>query len=294
MVSLVHRALTLIILLVAVGNVCVATPSSKTLVARQVLTAPTIDGQASESVWNSAEQILTTEAIGGGAIGLRAVYTADELFILVEFADRSENRLHKVLTWDHEKELYKAGPEREDTFVFKWCMQPDLDDFSLSAVTPYRADIWYWKAHRTDPTGFADDKSHVYDLVKRNQARPMIAKDGRLFFLQRPADTGTSAYKSIVPDTFVGERLGKYAHAPPSGSRADVRARGQWRDGRWTVEFARKLDTQQIDDIGFETQNSYNFGISRFEMAGRVPDLRAEQSSHGAGDIGDVLTLVFD
>ncbi len=44
------------------------------------------------------------------------------------------------------------------------------------------------------------------------------------------------------------------------GSRDDIKGKGAWKDGRWTVEFARKLETGRDDDINFKVTP----GVTRY------------------------------
>ena len=57
--------------------------------------------------------------------------------------------------------MYDVGPDRGDCFVFKWAMDAAVNDLSVHSDHPYMADIWFWKANRTDPAGYADDKYHI-------------------------------------------------------------------------------------------------------------------------------------
>ncbi len=45
------------------------------------------------------------------------------------------------------------------------------------------------------------------------------------------------------------------------GSAADVRAKGAWAAGKWTLEFARKLDTGNPDDTRFDIARAYKFAV---------------------------------
>ncbi|MFA5867267.1 MAG: ethylbenzene dehydrogenase-related protein [Actinomycetota bacterium] len=53
------------------------------------------------------------------------------------------------------------------------------------------------------------------------------------------------------------------------GSRDDISGKGVWRDGRWTVEFKRSLDTGQTDDIQFKVKKGeiryYVFDVAVFD-----------------------------
>lgn len=255
--------------------------------------APTIDGDAGDPVWSRATPITTRDHIADIEITLRSVHTDDEVFILVQFPDPTENRTHKTLIWDDAEKRYRSGPQREDTFVFKWNMEPYPVDLSVSANKPYRADIWYWKAHRTDSTGYADDKVHMYGITDLKHATKVISKDGRRFYLYRTGDQGQAAYQSVMVDEYTEPQIPKFRFQEPTGSRADVRAKGTWKDGVWTIEFGRKLQTGHDDDVQFEIPRTYRFGVSRYEIAGRKRNLKTEQPNHGAGEIGEHLTLVF-
>jgi thiosulfate reductase cytochrome b subunit len=53
-------------------------------------------------------------------------------------------------------------------------------------------------------------------------------------------------------DTFpVGSMIPNIVIAPFTGDRADVRAKAAWRDGRWTLEARRVLDTKSAYDVPF-------------------------------------------
>lgn len=129
-----------------------------------------------------------------------------------------------------------------------------------------RADIWHWKATRTEPSGFADDK-HIGDPDP-------LTRDGRR------SDAGTSAYSnndlgSFNP-TFMhitglgylgdilfdlesmpysgtpqpGHEMPRYVSRAPAGFRADVQTAASFdpATGMWTLEVRRALDTGDVDD----------------------------------------------
>ncbi|MHC4295376.1 MAG: ethylbenzene dehydrogenase-related protein [Planctomycetota bacterium] len=254
---------------------------------------PVIDGNGNDPVWGRANPITTRDRIADIEITLRSVYSADEVFVLVEFPDQTENRAHKTLIWDEEAKRYRIGPQREDTFVFKWSMGPYPVDLSVSANKPYQADIWYWKAHRTDPSGYADDKLQRYGITELKHATRVTSKSGRRFYLHRSGDAGEAAYQTVIVDNYTGPRVSKFSSQEPSGSRADVRAKGVWQNGVWTIEFRRKLRTGHGDDVQFDISKNHRFGVSRYEIGGRRSNPRTEQPNHGAGEIGEHLTLVF-
>lgn len=113
------------------------------------------------------------------------------------------------------------------------------------------------------------------------------------FYLSRPGDSGKAAYQTIIHTENVGDRTSLYGQVVPQGSRADVQAKGVWRDGMWTVEFARKLVTGHQDDVAFDIRQTYALGVSRYEIAGRRMNPKLQEPYFGAGEITEMATLRF-
>lgn len=224
---------------------------------------------------------------------LQVAYDDVHIFLKVYFPDSTENRKHKLLEWNTDLKIYQTGKLREDSFVIKWSMEPTPVDISLASVSTYSADIWFWKAFRTDPVGYADDKFHIFSPQEIKKSRRIVLPDGHTMFLQRLADKGTSSYKSITYDGYKGDVMVRYAHRQPTGSRSDVKAKGLWNNGFWTIEFQRKLKTGNSDDVQFDPQFNYYFGLSRYEIAGKPVNMKLEQPYYESGDIGELLELVF-
>ncbi len=173
-------------------------------------------------------------------------------------------------------------------------MEPYPVDLTISGEKPYKADIWYWKAFRTDPMGYADDKMHIYSSQESTEAKNLFSKNGQPFYLDRAGDAGESAYQTQVQEEYMGEEIPRYGHRKPKGSRADVQAKGVWQDGTWTIEFRRKLNTGHIDDVQFDPTIHYQFGVSRHEIAGKKKNPKLEQPNYESGEIGEPLTLEFE
>ena len=188
-----------------------------------------LDGVADETAWSKAPDTSTEDPVSGIVLTLKALYTDEDVFLLVSYPGDDESRDHKTMYWDESIETYKTGPSREDTLVFKWSMQIEPVDLTLSSDTPYRADIWYWKANRTDHAGYADDKMHVYETTDSPDARQVVSKSGKTFYLERPGDQGSSAYAANAYGEFAGDEVPKYMPREPTGSRGDVQAKGHWK-----------------------------------------------------------------
>lgn len=268
--------------------------ASQTIVAKKVSEGPVIDGVGNDAQWEEASGIVTHDTVADIDLTVKAVYTDKDIFFLVSFPDKDESRLHKAWTWDKSVGSYKQGPTREDTFIFKWNMMKEPVDLSIYSDDDYVADIWFWKANRTDPMGFADDKIQMLKSVAESpNAREIVSKSRKDMHLLRLGDEGREAYANNLFIDYKGDTLPRYNRQTPTGSRADIKAKGVWSDGRWTIEFARALDTGNVDDIQFSVSKSYLFGVSRYEIAARPAELGTDQPLYGCGDVGEELTLKF-
>lgn len=267
--------------------------SETRVMAARVSSAPVVDGLDADGVWRRAQEFLVHDLIAGLDVRLKAVYTDQQIFFLVRFPDPDESRLHKPWIWNPEKKLYEIGPQREDSFVFKWAMNAETKELSVFSDQPHMADIWFWKADRTDPAGYADDKIDSLFSGIKPKSMEILSLSGKPMSLLRSGDQGEPAYKTILFLDYQGETIPQFEKQAPSGSRADIQAKGVWSLGYWTVEFARSLDTGHTDDVRFDRAKPFLFGISRYEIAGREPDLSATQPLYGAGDVSETLVLVF-
>ena len=150
-------------------------------------------------------------------------------------------------------------------------------------------DIWHWKAVRTNEMYLADDnffgpplsvnagerrytagyyadgkESGAYvmnwDWYTPNSVVPKrlpvnhetaAGKDDYANYLKWFASEPYQNNKDTFPD---GAELHSilYRSNRFEGDRADVRARGTWRDGYWTVEMSRKLDTLSDYDVALK------------------------------------------
>ena len=278
-------------ILFALQGVCY---SESKLISSKVDSPPIIDGDWQDHAWAQANELVTYDKVANLDIAIKSVYTNDRLFFMVRFSDPDESRLHKPWVWNTTEEMYETGPEREDCFVIKWAMEEATTDLSVSADKPYTADTWFWKAHRTDPTGYADDKIQRFSTTQLPKSKKLQSKNGTQMYLQRRGDQGNSAYKSKIYVDYVDKEIPQFEHRNPSESRADIKAKGVWKNNGWCVEFSRALDTGHPDDIQFDTSKTYFFGVSRYEIAGREPDAKLSQPLYGAGDVSEKLFLSFN
>jgi hypothetical protein len=59
-------------------------------------------------------------------------------------------------------------------------------------------------------------------------------------------------------------------------SFADVKAKGAWQNGKWTVMMSRKLNTGYDDDTQFNTRKKYPFSLAVFDNSGEHDSYNAE------------------
>lgn len=261
--------------------------------AKKVESLPVIDGEILNNEWKGIPEITIKDSVAKHNLYFSAVHNNDEIVVKVKFPDKSESNVHKPLIWNKDKNTYVTGPDREDTVVLKWAIQNATKELRLDSTEPYIADIWYWKSFRTNPLGYADDKIHIYSKVPSKKAVRLYSKNNSIFYLQRKGDRGKSAYQ---PQILLGKGKDieeKYTHRQPTDSRADILAKGQWDNGFWTVEFMRKLSTNNNDDVQLTMDKSFLLGISRYEIAGRKINKNIAEPLFGSGDIGELINLSF-
>ncbi|MBF0108505.1 MAG: hypothetical protein HQL76_04965 [Magnetococcales bacterium] len=272
----------------------IATPvwAEQELTASPVSQPPIIDGRP-DPIWNTTTEITTRDKVTGTDVRLKAIQTGNQLFLMAIYDDPKEEREHKTMIWNDTLKNYETGPAREDTFVIKWSMESDPIDLSLSADHPYRSDIWFWKAFRTDHAGYADDKIDIYSMDPLPDHQKVLSKEGYVYYLVRQGDRGQAAYEPRLTDRFQGKTVPKFTLKTPDGSRADVKAKGYWENGQWCIEFGRAFYTGNNDDLLFQKGGRHQFGISIYEIAGRPEDPSLDKPLFGSGEVGETLFLVI-
>lgn len=167
-------------------------------------------------------------------------------------------------------------------------------------------DIWHWKSIRND--GQVDDqyldwtrfdaekskdagrKSDAKDsggyvdnfasMPDPNDATKTVADKSMPGFTSPSVDltTGAPGYildsekvaldKAALDAMPVGSYIPGIIKSPIVGDRGDITAEWQWKDGVWTIEFGRKLDTGSQTDVQFtDLTGQYYFGLAIFENA---------------------------
>ncbi|MDF1552086.1 MAG: ethylbenzene dehydrogenase-related protein [Deferrisomatales bacterium] len=274
--------------------------AGEVLQAKQVAAPPSVDGTA-EALWDAVPGTMVKLAPVPAAlvainrekqsgkyaknwgkdnytsvaeVELKAVYTANEVFFLARWKDASKDDQHKPFKWEGDKKAgeYVNGEEREDRLAFQFPIHGEFSANMLSA-TERVVDVWQWKAARTNGAGLLHDKHHVYAKSEpKGKFSTHYTADGTPIYIVRANDGGVSPYKTnkVDPFTYQGDLVAQYLPiVPEQADAADVRARGRWQDGQWTVEAGRKLDTGHADtDAVFAPPRATKLAVAAFDHAG--------------------------
>jgi len=150
------------------------------------------------------------------------------------------------------------------------------------------ADIWHAKLVRTNPSGYIDDQyvdSTRYDKDKAPDAGrksdPGLVPYYTNINAANNSPNYTSADQPAPPywiidaekqpfkDTYkANDEIAVIITRPPDGDRADIKARAVYDDGKWTMEYGRKLTTGSQYDVQFsDMKKEYSFGTAIFDGA---------------------------
>jgi hypothetical protein len=275
-----HRSAVLAVSLwMMAGSVTAVADSQRelTLASTRVTAPPVIDGNGDDAVWRGAAT-LSFDAVGvwGPSLGtsanvtVQSVYTDTHIAFLVRWNDATrDDEMHKPWVWNPSNKAYEQGMQQEDAMALAF---EHTGPFLIDMLSHVDAvwDLWTWKATRSDPVGYALDKTHRYSTTKPNgKAKEYPSRTGAPVWIQRPNDAGESTQKPRpAPTKYEGNVVPQYAIQQPNGSAADVRAKGHWANGRWTVELLRKLDTGHADDTVFNPTRAYAMAVAVQDRTG--------------------------
>jgi hypothetical protein len=240
--------------------------------SKKVANGPVLDGSSQDETWGTASTLVVQmEKLGEDAgresqAAITSVHTNEEIFLLVQWLDGTRNDSHKPWVWNKAKGAYEQGKDIEDVFSIGF---PLKGRFTGNMASPVETewDVWHWKAARTNPAGYAMDKHHIHTFRKpRGKAKSFKTRSGKLIWIARPEDKGDSPQKKQkVPGKFQGDRVPQYIPGKPTGSAADIKAKGEWKNGLWTVELARKLNTSHGDDAVLKIGGTIEMAIALFD-----------------------------
>ncbi len=313
--------LVALLILAGVVTVSAAGKGDTQVTAKKVSSDPT---DISSTEWSSAkEATLVNDGASGGPfekktleVKVKAVYTkGGNISVLVSWpaAKRSltkEEWKYMNGKWtkeksDDDKVAFNWEIKRIKNFATKGCAvvchseSKSQDDWKYHTETATeRGDMWVWRAATSNPLGHAED-GYVDDDARKSdagtgKARKNESSDKRSpKFMQDPAKKPT-APGSLVDGEIVeikpgtkfknGDVIPSWILSKFSGSMADVKTKSQYANGRWTIMFQRKLETDDREnDVTFDTRRDYSFGMAVFSNSGK-------HNSYNSGP----MKLIFD
>ncbi|MDM8546747.1 ethylbenzene dehydrogenase-related protein [Candidatus Venteria ishoeyi] len=271
--------------LICLSAYVMRTASALTISIPELTSQPIVDGMDDDWSKVTAVNIPLHKTKADGIsnvpqVQLKAGIYGDQVFFYMVWDDDSHDIMHKPFVWDDNQQKYITGPQREDRLALQFEMTGNYttDWFSGQSFT---ADMWHWKAFRSNATGNANDKMTIISRQKLLRTYKGMAADGEPLYIQRPMDAGNKPYKTkryrkkqqaLMPKYIINEQA--------KGSMMDVKAKGIWKNGKWHLELSRKLNTGHDDDVVFVPGKAVKGGIAVFN--------HSESDDHMISD-----TLIF-
>lgn len=247
-------------------------PDDPVLEAAKASKLPAVDGKADDEAWKAAKELtvpmgLPEEKPERKAL-MKAVHDGDSIAVLVSWADETKTDVHQVYSWGlaDEKYLVQDDAEYEDSVSLGFALTGTFNPDMLAAVEA-TWDVWHWGADRSKG-GYALDLWHIYSKNPPDgiKAKQKTARDESRLYIARPMDAGTPGFKTVPPPAKKGaDKVPQFETQKPAGSAADVEARGVHADGKWTVEFKRKLKTGNKDDVVIDPAKPLAFCLATFD-----------------------------
>jgi hypothetical protein len=205
---------------------------------------------------------------------------------LPETADVKDNPLFKHLK---KKDVRKYIPSSRTDEDASWDMGKTPEEIAQLKADGVFLDLMQWRGHRSNPVGMADDfnvmEYRLGDAGKNPFAKNWDNEAKQPKYMYDPAkfDNKSVKFEDIrkMPTTLIreqnampfdpnagwqeGDLIPEYvvSREDAKGSAADNgQAKGEWKDGMWTVVWARKLNLANPDDKALSDGKSYNFSFA--------------------------------
>ncbi len=209
-----------------------------------------------------------------------------------DVAKADDVRAHPLLGQTlRKKDVRKYLPGSRTDESATWDRTKSADEIAKLLAAGRFVDLMQWRGHRSNPVGMADDgyvlEYRLFDAGKgvfaknwdKKANRPKYMFDEtKVGFRSRTADDIRDPAKpaALVPEENAvafdpnagwqaGDLIPEYyvSRAGASGSAADnARVTGSWKDGMWTVEWVRKLDTGHPDDKVLKPNGAVTIGLA--------------------------------
>ena len=216
---------------------------------------------------------------------LTAAIHGDRIYLLAIWDDPTKDDLHKPYQWNEATHSYDKTERMEDRFAIAFAMSGDFSANKLDG-SEFTADVWHWKANRSNPAGLAHDKWWRVSRTPFERSREFRTIDGGTVYIARPSDAGDQLYKPVRYHLKQQDVMPLYeVNLQAQGSIADVSVKGVWRDGRWYLELSRRLDTGHADDVVIPPASTIEIAVALFD------DISHNVVDGGAHSVSEKLVL---
>lgn len=225
------------------------------ILVQRLAAAPKVDGKVEDwgkAAWTRvtvqpADDKVEAKAVGASEVELAAGVTGGVFYLAARWPDAAADTDYRPWKWNGK--AYKKTDDRDDMFAVRFHLDGAYDRCMITDKA-YRADVWLWSAGRTNLAGLADDFVHLITTDLQDEAAEYKLPGGNTVYIKKQLDAGKAGWANTkAPKELTEPVLPGVMPQPAEGSAADVAARGIWANGRWTVEFERKLDTGHADDV---------------------------------------------
>ena len=204
-------------------------------------------------------------------------------------ATAAEVQANPLLSALKKTDVRKYLPSTRTDAMASWDQGKSLDEIAKIKAAGGFLDLMQWRAHRSNPTGMADDgyvlEYRNFDAGKNPFSANLDAMTKLPKFMYDEKKTGRKALAiddiRKMPTALVhgqnavafdpkadwkaGDLLPQYvvSREDAAGSAADNKqAKGVWKDGAWTLVWARPLNLANPDDKALREGKVYNFAFA--------------------------------
>lgn len=202
----------------------VKTPTKLKVTSIRVEAAPKMDADAKDAAWKKApvSKIATKD---GATVELRSVHTADDIYFLAEWPDKTPQT--GVLWWEFDGKKWTRNYDTDDKISFFWNINNSVPGFDkngcvvtchlgkqgstmqiltsrtldLKADWPgvnWMADAWKWAPGIMDSKAIVDDG--LFAAPKETRARPETADSAIISLVFDGGDEGTKQWFTRNPN----------------------------------------------------------------------------------------------
>jgi len=201
-------------------------------------------------------------------------------------ADVQANPLYQAIK---KNDVRKYLPSTRTDALASWDKGKSLDEINKIKAAGGFLELMQWRAHRSNPVGMADDgyvlEWRNFDAGKTTLSSNAVPKTHQPKFMYDEKKVGKKALTiddiRKMPTALVreqnavpfdpnagwkeGDLIPEYvvSREDANGSAADNKqAKGVWKDGMWTVVWARQLNLANPDDKALKAGKAYNFAFA--------------------------------